>query len=310
MDAVVGLFLNASGDYHGSIVREVEAAAAEANIEVQVFDAENTAAKQAQDLVRFGHEHAGRRACVLVVPQRDPVDVGAIESDATFRLAGRVMAAGVGWITINHGREDMIPPLHAEFPGVPAALVAVDNVDFGRMQARQLRCLLPYGGTALLVRGDPSDSACRGRSSGLTDELRQSRIVIEEVDGRWETEVAEPAVYRWMASPLHGGKVAAVVGQNDHMALGARRALVRAASDLRRPELAAVPVLGGDGIAQYGRLWVDEGTLTSTVQATLPGRPAIEQLARFWRQGTALPPVTRLRVTSYPPLDRLVPVRT
>jgi ABC-type sugar transport system substrate-binding protein len=306
MDAKVGLFLNARSDYHGRIVHEAKAAAFDEGIAVEVFDSQNTAAKQAQDLVRFVHENAGRKACALVVPQRDPVDVGVIATDPTFRLAERVLSAGVGWMTINHGREDLIAFLRVKFPTLPIAMVAVDNVEFGRMQARQLRSLLPSGGAALLVRGDPSDSACRGRSIGLRQELEGSGIRLEEVDGQWETHIAEPVVHKWMTSPIRAqNPLGAVVCQNDHMGLGARQALVRAAAEVGRPELAHVPVLGGDGLPDFGRRWVEESKLSATVCATLPGGPAIEQLARHWRDGSSLAAVTRLPVSSYPELSKL-----
>jgi ABC-type sugar transport system substrate-binding protein len=219
-----------------------------------------------------------------------------------------MLGAGVGWITINHGREDVIAALRAEFPSVPAALVVIDNIEFGRMQGRQLRNLLPNGGTTLFVRGDPSETACRRRLQGFMEEIGDASIALEEVDGQWETHVAEPAVRRWIMSPLRSHQpLHAVVCQNDHMGIGARDALVRAADELKRPDLMRVPVVGGDGLRDFGQRWVDQKRLTATVCVTLPGRPVIKLLARYWRDGTPLPPVTWLPVTSYPSLGALSP---
>jgi len=306
MNTKIGLFLNSRGDYYGRIVREAESTGKELGISVEVYDAQNTAAKQAQDLVRFARDNAAQAACALVVPQHDVDGAADIESDPTLRLARKVMGIGVGWITLNHGREDVIALLRSEFPKLPASLVSVDNVEFGRMQGRQLRNLVPRGGSILYVRGDPSDSACRNREAGLRSELAHDEIVIEDIDGQWETHIAEPAVHKWVTSPIRVRKVLhAVVGQNDHMALGARQALSRAAQEMSRPDLRDVAVLGGDGLPEFGRKWVDEAKLSCTVCVGLPGRPAVEQLARLWKDGTPLPPSTRTSVTSHPPLSDL-----
>jgi ABC-type sugar transport system substrate-binding protein len=233
---------------------------------------------------------------------------GPIESDPTVRLARRVLGNGVGWITINHGREDVVAPLRTEFPTLPIAIVPVDNVEFGRVQGRQLSGLLPEGGVVLCVQGDPTDSASRDRLTGLQEEILRTRIFLEDVDGRWETHVAEPAVHKWITSPFRAKKtIDAVVCQNDHMGIGARAALLRAADELGRPQLKVIPVLGGDGLLEYGKRWVDEGRLTSTVTVALPGRTVMGQLSRYWRQGVPIPPVTRLPVTSYPPFAKLHP---
>jgi ABC-type sugar transport system substrate-binding protein len=240
------------------------------------------------------------------VPEADALAGATPESDPTLRLAERLLQKGVGWVTLNHGRDDVIASLHARFPGLPVGLVAIDNVAFGRTQALQLRILLPKGGTVLCVRGNPLDTACRDRSAGLSEGLQGSSITVEEVDGRWEVELAEKVVHKWITSRRQT-VLGAVVCQNDHMGLGARQALLHAAQDLGRPELKDLCVIGGDGLPDMGQRWVDDGTLTATVCVTLPGRAAVEQLARHWAGGAHLPPTTRLAVRSYPPLPTLSP---
>jgi len=308
MEGKIGLFANTFDDYQGSIVREAEAAAHEVGLAVEVFDSEYTAAKQAQNLVRFVYGSTEMRRCALVLPESDAIQEGDLSSDPTLQVAQKLLRQGVGWITLNHGREEIIAFARDNFPDVPAALVAVDNKEFGRIQARQLRTLLPKGGTALYVLGNALDSACRNRHLGLKQGLEGSGIAIEEVDGRWNAEVAEAIVYKWISSPIRRkSPLHAVVGQNDHMALAARRALTRAAEELARLELARIPALGGDGLPEHGQRWVDQKRLTATVRATLPGRPAVELLARHWRDRAPLAPVTRLGVVSYPPLADLSP---
>jgi hypothetical protein len=284
-------------------------AAEHEGLSLQLFDAQYTAAKQARDLLHFTANSGNGRRCVFVIPEADAIDQGGIENDPTFRLARRVVQKGVGWMMLNHGREELIEPLRAECPTVPIAIVSIDNVGFGRLQARQLRALLPKGGTVLNVRGNPFDSACRGRSVGMRAELEHSGIVIEEVDGRWVADIAEEVVFRWLTSPTRRRKeLNAVICQNDPMGAAAYRALRRAADELGRPDLKKIPVLGGDGLHDLGKPLVDEGKLAATVCVTLPGRPALELLMNHWREGAPLPPVTRLGVESYPRLADIRPV--
>jgi ABC-type sugar transport system substrate-binding protein len=151
------------------------------------------------------------------------------------------------------------------------------------------------------VRGNPFDSGSQERSAGLKEGLRGVGIDIEDLDGRWDPAIAEAEVRRWIASPLRQqAPLHAVVAQDDVMAMGARRALDRAAKELGRADLKGIPVLGGDGLPGMGRRWVDEGTLTATVSVTLPGKTAVELVWRYWKDGTSIPAVTRLAPTPYP----------
>jgi hypothetical protein len=304
----IGLFVfDRSGEYHRRLALEAEEEARRQRLPAEVFNAENTAAKQAQDVVRFASQAATQRLCALVVPLSDAVDDGDVHGDPIYRLARRILQKGVGWITLNHGRESVITTLAAEFPRLPVAQVAIDNEAFGRIQAQQLRALLPAGGTVLCVRGNPFDWASRGRSVGLQAEIGQG-FKVEELDGRWEADLAESAVHKWITSPIRRqATLNAVVCQNDEMAAGGRRALKRAAGELGRPELERVAILGGDGLPGHGQRWVDEGTLTATVRVTLPGKPAVELLAAHWQRGAPLPALTRLAPTSYPAIADLRP---
>jgi ABC-type sugar transport system substrate-binding protein len=304
----IGLFVfDRVGEYHRRLAAEAQEAARSEGLALELFDAENTGAKQAQDLVRFASTPAaGHPLCALVVPLADAVEDGNLESDPTFRLARRVLQKGVGWLTLNHGREGVVRALAVEFPSLPVAMVAIDNEAFGRIQAQQLRALLPGGGTVLCVRGNPFDSASQGRSAGLKAELGGGGFTLEEVDGRWDPALAESAVHKWLNSPIRRqAALDAVVCQNDEMAAAARGVLARAAGELGRPELQRTAVLGGDGLPGRGRRWVDEGTLTATVGVTLPGRPAVELLSGYWRKTAALPVVTRLAPVSHPPIANL-----
>jgi len=307
LDRKLALFVfNDRDEYHRSMAEEAVQTAAAEGLPLEVFTADDSAAQQGRDVMRFVLSNPGSAACVLVVPVMDAAE--SAENDANAKLARRVAEKGVGWITLNHGRDALVHGLRQQFPAVPAAMVVIDNVELGRIQGRQVKALLPQGGTVLCVRGNPFDSASRQRSEGMRQELAGSPVKIEETDGLWRPDVAEAAAYRWVTSPTRRRATLGVaVAQNDEMALAVRQALSRSARDLLRPELAAVPVLGGDGLPNKGRRWVDDGKLAATVCVTLPARPAIDLLSRHWRSGQPLPAVTSLTPVSHPTLDRLRP---
>jgi ABC-type sugar transport system substrate-binding protein len=302
-ESKIGLFVfNQADEYHRRLAEEAQEAARQHGVAVQVYDAGDTGAKQAQDLVRFAGENPGKRLCALVVPFADAIPEGtAVQDDATYRLARRLLQKGVGWVMLNHGRADLVTALRAEFPALPLALVAIDNLEFGRIQARLLRGLVKPGAKVLCVRGNPFDSGSQERSAGLKEGLRGAGIDLEEVDGRWDAGIAEAEVRRWIASPLRQQTpLHAVVAQDDVMAMAARRVLDRAAQEMARVDLRGIPVIGGDGLPGMGRRWVDEGALTATVSVTLPGKTAVELLWRHWKDSAPLPAVTRLAPTPYP----------
>lgn len=302
-ESKIGLFVfNQADEYHRRLAEEAQDAARQHGVAVEVHDAGDTGAKQAQDLVRFAAENPGKRLCALVVPFADAIPEGtAVQDDATYRLARRILQKGVGWVMLNHGRADLVTALRAEFPSLPLALVAIDNLEFGRIQARLLRGLVKAPAKVLCVRGNPFDSGSQERSAGLKEGLRGAGLDLEEVDGRWDAGIAEAEVRRWIASPLRQQTpLHAVVAQDDVMAMAARRVLDRAAQEMARVDLKGIPVIGGDGLPGMGRRWVDEGALTATVSVTLPGKTAVELLWRHWKDSAPLPAVTRLAPTPYP----------
>lgn len=308
MDGRIGMFVNSTIGYQGAIVKEVREAAVGEGLAVDVFDAQHNAALQAQQVVRFAADSSVRRLCVFLIPEADAIQAGLAPDDPTFRLMERTLQKNVAWITLNHGREAAISTLHDRFPQLPVALVAIDNVHFGQIQGQQLRRLLPRGGTVLCVRGNPNDTASAERSLGLRRELENSGISLVEIDGWWSDDTAEVVVRKWILSPIRrNAPLDAVVCQNDHMGYATRGVLQSVAGELKRAELRTIPVLGGDGLPDIGRPWVDAGALTATVCVRLPGATAVGLLARYWREGSPIEPVTRLAVESYPPLTSLRP---
>ena len=83
--------------------------------------------------------------------------------------------------------------------------------------------------------------------------------------------------------------VQVVAGGNDELALGARRACEALANTEHRDALLKAKFLGVDGCPTFGQKLVEDGTLTASVVTPANTGLALDQLSRFWKQGTPMP---------------------
>jgi ABC-type sugar transport system substrate-binding protein len=309
----IGLFLMSDKNRHQLAARDEAVAKAKRHgLALEVFFADNIAAQQSRDVIHFLHANAEQRLCIICMPVADiDSSTTAVGDHPIHKLARRVAARGAGWIVLNRDAEAQVNELHKEFPAVPVALVTPDQKEFGRIQGRQFRALLPRGGRVLYVLGNPFVSASRDRSAGVREIIRGDRdIAIDEVDGLWAADKAKAAVAKWLAQAAQRDAWPDVVGcQNDEMALGARDALLQGAAQFGRPALAKVPVTGGDGLPEFGQKWVAERKLAATVVLPTTTGIAIDQLAHAWQTGRPMPLKTVVPVAPFPDLARLAAAR-
>jgi ribose transport system substrate-binding protein len=290
----IGLFLiSHTTGYQRLMADEGLRAARQAGLDLEVFWADDTAALQSAQIVKFLHAHGGDEMAVVVMPVSDIGHEAPLDN-----LARKVLSRGAAWIVLNRDLEPHVLALRAEFPRLPVALVAIDNREIGRIQGRQVKARLPADGALLVVVGSATTSAARDRRAGLL-EVATRPVVVSEVEAMWSAESADKAVARWLTL-ARAQEVQLVACQNDPMAVGARQALHRLARERGRPELLSVPVLGVDGLAGEGRRLVDEGTLAATVIVPPSAGAAIERLAVVWRSGGSIPPKVVLQPTPYP----------
>jgi ABC-type sugar transport system substrate-binding protein len=183
--------------------------------------------------------------------------------------------------------------------------VAADQVEIGRIQARQLAALVGHrAGTVLYVQGSEHSYATRNRLKGVLEELPRTgglKLNGFRVFGDWSPASVRPAVDAWTRL---GGRlewIEAAGAQNDDMA-------IELAGMIRERGLPP-PVVGVDGLT-LGKRAVDEGVLAATVVQPL----AIGHVLRAFRdlsmgKASAIPDEgsVLLAPESYPPLDRLRP---
>jgi ABC-type sugar transport system substrate-binding protein len=292
----IGLFLISERTGYQRLLAESGIRAAKAaGLPVDVFTADDTAAQQSAQIVRFLHAHPDEDLAIVAMPVND------LGYEVPLRnLARRVLGRGFPWILLNRDVEAHVTEMRAEFPHVPIAQVTVDNREVGRIQARQAAALLGgREGTMLCVLGNMMTSAGRDRRAGLVEALPGS-ITRHEIEGLWSAESAEKVAARWLGSSAAARGLDVVACQNDPMAMGSRQALHRLSRDAGRPEWMKVPVLGVDGVPGEGRRLVDEHVLAATVVIPPSAGTAVDLLVRAWSKATPIPAKVLLRPTPHP----------
>jgi ribose transport system substrate-binding protein len=274
---------------------DARSAAARQGFDLEVVFADNSAILQIQQLYKAIHRPAGQRVKAIVVE--------TVVGEGLERVARAAAQAGIGWILINR-RVSYLEELRRAHPALPIATVGTDQIEIGRIQARQFRVLVPAEqGAVLYVQGPADTSAARERLAGVQQGLAGSAIELRVLDGDWTEESGGRAVERWLRLRTSEGVRPALVGcQNDTMAVGAKKALEASKT---RPDLAQLPLTGCDGLVEGGRRLVDQRQLASTVVTPSNTGPAIDLLARFLSTQQPPPAELQLSPASYPEIEEL-----
>lgn len=287
---VVVALLSADQEFQRLQAEDARGAASASGLRTEVVFADDSAIIQIQQLYKFVHRPPAERPLAIVVE--------TVTGEGLERVARAAVQAGIGWLIVNR-RVPYLETLRREFPALPIGAITTDQIEVGRIQARQILSLLPHGRrNVLYVQGPPDTSAAKERLQGAQEGLQASSAQLRLAEGLWTEASGQHVVERWLKmNTSEEVRPDVVACQNDAMAVGARKAL-RARRDI--PELAHVPVTGVDGLVQGGRALVDAGELAATVVAPSNGGPALHLLAQFVSTGRALPAQTVLKPASYP----------
>ncbi len=273
-----------TGDQEFQVLQAQDATqtAARLGLEAEVLFADNDPRVQREQLSRaLG---ASERPVAIVTE--------TVAGEGIAQVASAAVDAGIAWVLVNR-TVAYVDSLRRRRPELAVFMVSTDQVEIGRIQARQFRALLPLGGSILYVQGPPDTSAARDRLAGAREGLRGSRIEITVANGDWTEASGEQAVLAWIEAS-RGAAVDLVGAQNDSMAVGARRAF------LARTGAAGVRFTGCDGLPQGGRRLVDAGTLAATIVSPTTTGPALERVEEWLRTGTVPPRDVLIEPHSYP----------
>jgi ABC-type sugar transport system substrate-binding protein len=241
--------------------------------------------------------------------QRQSVDgyvLVAVNPDVLTSAIEALLRSGAAVAFLNRAPADF-ERLRRENSAALCASVVPDQRQIGRLQGEQCLRLVPSGGTVLHVMGADETSSARDRRAGFLEVVGSPSFEVHELDGRWSASASEDVLGRWFkVGAARQKRIDAVICQNDAMALGARSALLAEAARADRPELAAVPVTGVDGVPEDGQRRVQEGSLSATVVMPLTSGPAVHALCDFWAGGRRAGSVV-LPADPYPELDSIRP---
>lgn len=280
-------------DYQREQASVAEATARRLGLSLQVIYADNDAIGQARTILAAIHSPEGERPGAVIV---EPVGTEMLS------VAETAVEAGVGWIVLNR-EADALVPLRLK-TSVPVGSVECDNVEIGRIQARQFAALLPQGGTVLYVEGPATDVA-KQRRTGLDEALTPS-IKIQSGRGKWTEESGQEVVASRIQMQGHSAPSFGLIGcQNDAMAMGARKAVEALPAGTQREQWQRIPLTGVDGVPTTGQVWVQRGALVATVVTPALTGVALELLAKAVASRTQVPERTLVDIASYPPIDEL-----
>ncbi len=289
---VISLTTN-SEEFQLSQAAAAEDAARRLGLPFEVLFADGNAVLQIHQLFERIHQPEEQRPLAFVV---EPVKDEGLE-----RLCRNAVAAGIGWLPLNHD-SGYLADLRRRYPTLPICSIFTDQVEAGRVQGRQMRALLPQGGTVLHVQG-PAVSLVEERRRGTEEAVQGAGIRLQQLSGSWSEGSGEKAVLAWTRLKTAAReRVDLLACQNDLMAAGGSRALVAT-----RPELAGIPVLGIDGLPSGGQQLVARKQLTATVVMPTNAGRAVEVVEEWLRSGRQPPEQIRQLPESYPPLEQLVP---
>jgi ABC-type sugar transport system substrate-binding protein len=240
-------------------------------------------------------------------PRPDGVLLLLVAADEMQSAVSALAKGGLDCVILNRVPA-YLARLKQQFPERLLASVAPDQTEIGRIQGRQSVRLLPEGGTALLILGAHNAPSAVSRAEGFR-EVVGNRLDVHVIEGKWQAERAEEALRDWLRfGSKRAREVDLIVSQNDAMAIGARRALQSHESEGGARGLAAIPIVGCDGLPDEGVEMVRRKELTATVVMPASSPRAVEILGAFWQRGEVLDHETLVPI-SLPPLEQLEPVR-
>ncbi|MDJ0325135.1 substrate-binding domain-containing protein [Cryobacterium sp. PH31-AA6] len=245
-----------------------QAAAEAAGVQLNIVDAQNDSATQANQLATAA---AGATKAVIVNP---------VDSDAAASAVKALGKAGIPVIAVDRTVNG------AEL----ASLVASDNVAGGRQAADELAKSMGETGSVIALQGVSGTSASRDRGAGFEEGMKAypNITVVAKQTANFDRAAALDVTTNLMqAHP----EVTGLFAENDEMALGAVQALgARAGQD--------VMVVGFDGTSD-GLAAIEAGTLVATIaqQPAELGRLAVE-LAVKAIKGTKIEKTVPVEVVS------------
>jgi ribose transport system substrate-binding protein len=297
LKVVVSLITN-DNDYQLEQAASAQAAALQLGADVQIIYSGNDAVQQTQQILTFIQDPSKRPDAILA----EPVGTGMAQ------IAKAAVGAGIAWGIINTD-VNYITELR-QHALVPVFSVMSDHEAIGKIQGQQIGAFLGETGCVLYIEGPSVRDVAKLRTKG-TLSTKPQHVDVKSLKGDWTQNSGYQAMKSWLSlstsRQLHVGMIA---GQNDDMALGARRALEELGNLTERDAWLRLPITGCDGLPRSGQEWVRQKRLAATVISPPLVGDALHLLASALAAGSQPPERTVVAPSSFPSLKELERVRT
>lgn len=283
-----------NNDYQAEQTVSAKQAAHECDAELQIVQTGHDAVTQSQEVLKLIYSPPDVRPDgILFEPVGTPLAQAA-------KIAAK---SGVGWVVLN--REiDYIHELRLQST-IPCFSITTDHEEVGRIQGEQITKLLPKGGSVLYIHG-PSDNKAALRRAAAMQAAKPANVEVRILKGLWTEESAYNAVASWLRLNVSKDSGFGVVaGQNDAMALGARRAFQELTAGVEHDRWLSLPFIGCDGLPNTGQIYVHRGLLAATVVIPANAGRAIKELVNTLRTGQQPAECIFTSPSSYPQITAL-----
>lgn len=185
-------------------------AATQKGVDIQFEDAQNDIGKQLNQIQNF------------IAQGVDAIIVNPVDTDATPKMTALATAAGVPLVYVNRMPADKTLPPKVSFVGS-------DEKQSGTLEMQEVCKLMGGKGDIVIMMGELSNQAARQRTQDVDDVIATAGCngikVMERQTGNWKRTEGTDLMTNWISAGL---KPAAVVANNDEMAVGAIQALKQA----------------------------------------------------------------------------------
>ena len=265
------------------------------SVNVEIIQADNDAITQSQQLLKAIQSSSSARPDAIIF---EPAGGTGMP-----QVAAAAAAAGIGWVVLNR-EVDYVGELRKNGKA-PVFAVTSNHEEIGRIQGRQFAALLPQGGCVLYIQGPSGSTAAQQRTSGMY-ETKPTNVQVRMLKGKWTESSSYQAVCAWLGlCTSREMRIDLVAGQDDSMALGARKAFQEQPSLTARERWLQLPYTGCDGLPQTGQAWVRSGLLAATVVIPPNAAMALDLLAHALTTGAQPPELTFTVPESFPSLETL-----
>ena len=259
--ATVGVSMAQFDDNFLTAVRaSMKERAQQLGVQIQFEDAENDIGRQLNQIQNFIAQHV------------DAIIVNPVDTDATPRMSRLAVNAGIPLVYVNRMPADRQLPPRVSFVGS-------NETESGTLQMTEVCRLLGGKGDIVVLMGELTNQSARQRTQDIEDVIarpacRAIRIVDRQA-ADWKRTAAADLVTNWLSA---GVRPAAVVANDDEMAIGAIQAL-------RQAKLLGSTIVAGIDATADGLAEMKAGALRVTVFQNAPaqGRGALDTALKLVR---------------------------